>query len=400
MPSWAPLTAEQLAEQRRGLSEAQLQDRKIVNVNAETVTDVSATDIPGHWGQGQDDSWDLERFRQVLDIKFYQNKPHDAAFSLIGVDASIANAFRRILIAEIPTLAIEDIFVFDNTSIIQDEVLAHRLGLIPLTGGKEGLDRMSWFKKPPPKDDYAAQALYDQDDLAPSASAPNDHNTVVMSLKVECRWATTNEDGRDGKALALDGETDPSVRYVNSNVYAHQLVFEPQGDQTDWFAGDDAIRPMNPDILIAKLRPGQRINLRCHCIKGIGGDHAKFSPVATASYRLLPHINIISPILGNEAKKFQRCFPRGVIDLVPDEESGENKAIVADPMKDTVSRECLRHEEFKGKVKLGRIRDHFIWGVESTGQFESDELFLDSVRLLKAKAEKFKRHLTKVEEGG
>jgi len=49
---------------------------------------------------------------------------------------------------------------------------------------------------------------------------------------------------------------------------------------------------------------------------------------------------------------------------------------------------------------LGRIRDHFIWGVESTGQGESDELFLDSVRLLKAKAEKFKRHLGQIEESG
>ncbi|KAK1072404.1 DNA-directed RNA polymerase core subunit rpc40, partial [Friedmanniomyces endolithicus] len=82
-----------------------------------------------------------------------------------------------------------------------------------------------------------------------------------------------------------------------------------------------------------------------------------------------------------------------------DPASGENKAVVADPMKDTVSRECLRHDEFKGKVKLGRVRDHFIFSVESTGQFASDELFLDSVRLLKAKAQKFKRHLSELEEG-
>lgn len=328
MPSWAPLTEEQL------------QQRRVVNVNAETVTDVSATDIPGHYGNAQDDSWNLERFKQNLKVNFHQNKPHDAAFSLVGVDASIANAFRRILLAEIPTLAIEDVFIFDNTTIIQDEVLAHRLGLIPLTGGKEGLEWMSWFKKPPPKDDYAAQAMYDQDDTQPGASTPNDHNTVVVTLQVECRWATEDEDGRDGKRLAKDGETDPLLRYVNSNIYAHQLVFEPQGDQKEHFAGENTIRPVNPDILIAKLRPGQRINLRCHCIKGIGMDHAKFSPVATASYRLLPDIKITKPIVGAEAKKFQHCFPRGVISLEEDTEGGDKKAVVADPMKDTVSREC------------------------------------------------------------
>lgn len=45
---------------------------------------------------------------------------------MIGVDASFANAVRRILIAEVPTMAIEDVYIAKNTSIIQDEVLAHR----------------------------------------------------------------------------------------------------------------------------------------------------------------------------------------------------------------------------------------------------------------------------------
>ncbi|KAK3113363.1 DNA-directed RNA polymerase core subunit rpc40 [Teratosphaeriaceae sp. CCFEE 6253] len=395
MPSWAPISAGQ-----GGLTDRELQQRRIVNINAETVTDVSATDIPGHYGPSQDDSWDLERFARNLQIDYHQNRPHDAAFSLIGVDASIANGFRRILMAELPTLAIEDVFIFDNTSIIQDEVLAHRLGLIPLTSdNKLAMKDMRWFKKPPPKDDYAAQAVYDQDDLPPDASTPNDHNTLVLTLKVECRWANTDQDQRDGKTLAKAGETDPAIRYVNSNVYASQIVFEPQGDQVQWFSGPNAIKPVNPDILIAKLRPGQKIDLRCHVIQGVGGDHAKFSPVATASYRLLPSIDITSPITGSDARKFQRCFPRGVINLVKDSGSGEQKAVVGDVMKDTVSRECLRHEEFKGKVKLGRVRDHFIFSIESSGQYDSDALFLESVRALKAKAEKFKRHLTELEEG-
>jgi DNA-directed RNA polymerase I and III subunit RPAC1 len=67
-------------------------------------------------------------------------------FDLVGVDASIANAFRRILIAEVPSMAIETVYVFNNTSVIQDEVLAHRLGLIPIKadpgkfGWQNGID--------------------------------------------------------------------------------------------------------------------------------------------------------------------------------------------------------------------------------------------------------------------
>ena len=392
MPSkttWAPL------------SDEQLEARRLVQVKAEEVTHTSSTDIPHHYGPEQDDTWNLARFQQNLQVDFHQNDPYDSVFSLVGVDASIANAFRRILLAEVPTLAIEDVFIWKNTSIIQDEVLAHRLGLIPLTGSSEGLNWMKWYRKPPPKDDFAAQAKWEAEEGDEPPSVPADHNTVVLNLNVECRWATTAQDGRDGKKIAKEKgqEATPEEKYVNSNVYASSFTYQPQGAQKDFFTGDGAIRPCNPDILIAKLRPGQTINLQCYCIKGNGMDHAKFSPVATASYRLLPHIDIKQPITGADAKKFRNCFPRGVIYLVKDDDSGEDKAVVADPMKDTVSRECLRHDEFKDKVKLGRVRDHFIFSVESTGQFESDELFLDSVRLLRSKAERFKRHLGQVQEG-
>lgn len=53
-------------------------------------------------------------------------------FDMIGVDASIANSFRRILLSEVPTMAIDRVMIYNNTSVIQDEVLAHRIGLIPL----------------------------------------------------------------------------------------------------------------------------------------------------------------------------------------------------------------------------------------------------------------------------
>ncbi len=48
---------------------------------------------------------------------------------------SFANALRRIMIAEVPTSIIEEVYVKDNNSALQDELLAHRLGLIPVRGG-------------------------------------------------------------------------------------------------------------------------------------------------------------------------------------------------------------------------------------------------------------------------
>ncbi|EQL01154.1 DNA-directed RNA polymerases I and III 40 kDa polypeptide [Ophiocordyceps sinensis CO18] len=62
-------------------------------------------------------------------------------------------------------------------------------------------------------------------------------------------------------------------------------------------------------------------------------------------------------------------------------------------MRDTVSRECLRHAEFERKVKLGRRRDHFIFAIESTGQWDSDELFLEAVKHLKSKCKTMEQHV-------
>ncbi|KAK9459152.1 DNA-directed RNA polymerase [Lipomyces oligophaga] len=324
-------------------------DRKRVGIEHDRVTNVSSTDFPGYY-PGEDHSWNLENFKKNFKIDIQYLTDLNSEFDLIGLDASVANAFRRIMIAEIPTLAVEYVFIENNTSIIQDEVLAHRLGLIPLKANPE---YMRWFNKDDPN------------------AEPTDYDTVVLRLSAEC---TANPD-------APAGTTDPKLLYNNAHVYARDIEYQVNGHQPEWFP--DGVHPTNPDILIAKLRPGQSIDLTMHCILGIGQDHAKFSPVATASYRLLPTIDITGdPITGELAQKFRSCFPKGVVGI-----NNKGEAYIKDARRDTVSREVLRHPEFANRVKLGRQRDHFIYTVESTGAMTPDEIFLKSVQLLRRKCE-------------
>ena len=142
---------------------------------------------------------------------------------MIGCDTSFANALRRVIISEVPTMAIETVFVMNNTSVIQDEVLSHRLGLVPIHVDSRKFDYL------------------------PSGGEPTDVNTIVFELHARC--SVNPEASKD--------ETDPKVKFINSSVYSDQFKWIPQGSQEEIFCEDAIIRPCHSDILLAKMRPGQ-----------------------------------------------------------------------------------------------------------------------------------------------
>ena len=65
-------------------------------------------------------------------IEILSLQPHEIKFILSETDTSVANTLRRIMIAEIPTLAIDLVEFHENTTVLNDEYIAHRLGLIPI----------------------------------------------------------------------------------------------------------------------------------------------------------------------------------------------------------------------------------------------------------------------------
>ena len=170
--------------------------RRFVEFTAETIKNASNTEYPGVY-PGEDHSWSADRFRAQLRVDFHASSPLDSSFSLVGVDASIANALRRIMIAEVPTVAIETVFFDNNTSVVQDEVLAHRLGLVPLTGRPEGFRWMEHYLRP--------------NEDGTGGSSRMDYNTLVMELDVKCEWH------EHGKERFRRGERDPMRLYTNSN---------------------------------------------------------------------------------------------------------------------------------------------------------------------------------------
>ena len=338
---------------------------------------------------------DTHSFSNQFSMKVLERpSEHELVFEMIGVDASFANALRRILIAEIPTMAIEHVYMWDNTSIVHDEVLAHRMGLIPINVDARLMDP---FPPEPPRDP-------DSEEID-NAERATDRNTIVFKIAVTCTRSEapkmasqalnlSQEDsviGGEQADIATDAFRKAAIetptRPFTKHVYSSDMEWVPQGDQETRFP--QGIRPVHEDILIAKLRPGQSIELEAHAHQGTGKDHAKYSPVATACYRLMPHIELLKDIYDDAAEELVYMHEPGVFTLVKtnnkDPPGTKVKAKLANPYACTMSRNFMRNPILAEAIKMTRIPNHFIFSVESVGMMKPAVLVAEALRMLQAK---------------
>ncbi|KAL9115125.1 MAG: hypothetical protein Q9227_000919 [Pyrenula ochraceoflavens] len=164
-------------------------------------------------------------------------------FVLSSVDLALANSLRRVMLAEIPTVAIDLVDVRTNTSVLPDEMLAHRLGLVPLIS----------------KDCHTDMEYTRDCDCDGSC----DRCTVILELQAKCQ----NQE----KML----------------VFAKDLVVV--GPRPSDQIGNTVMKdPQRNGPLIAKLRRGQELNLTCTAKKGIAKEHAKWAPTAAIGFEYDP----------------------------------------------------------------------------------------------------------------
>lgn len=348
-------------------SHLQLQRTRVV-CNKEAPTHTENIQYSGAYAaMGVDNSLRLDDFRKNSRVEVVRLTEDDIEFDLIGVDASIANAFRRILIAELPTMAIEKVLIANNTSVIQDEVLAHRLGLIPLQVDPRLFEYMS------------------ENDI------PNEKNTIVFKLHARCEKGGPRSTVKSDELKWLPNGSEFLVATENSasNTASKPKTYTSFSSSQDSLPefSNNPIAPKYADIIIAKLGPGQEIELEAHAVKGMGKTHAKWSPVATAWYRMLPEIVLLQEVKGVKAEELVKKCPVKVFDI-EDIGKGGKRATVARPRSCTLCRECIRGDEWEKFVALRRIKDHFIFTIESTGALPPEVLFTEAVKILEDKCER------------
>ncbi|KAG7008319.1 DNA-directed RNA polymerase II subunit [Physcia stellaris] len=164
-------------------------------------------------------------------------------FDLVNVDLAFANSLRRVILAEVPTVAIELVEVEANTSVLADEYIAHRLGLIPLNSKNCDL-------------------LYDSRDC--ECEGYCDQCSITLTLHARC--------------------TGDEVM----KIYARDLVV------SEGRPNDSIGRPVITDAeglgsVICKLRKGQELRMKCIAKKGIAKEHAKWAPTSAVGFEYDPH---------------------------------------------------------------------------------------------------------------
>jgi DNA-directed RNA polymerase subunit D len=147
----------------------------------------------------------------------------------------VVNALRRAMVADVPKLAIEEVTVYDNTSALFDEMVAHRLGLVPVPTDLNLLN----FR------DVC---------VCKGEGCPN--CTVLYTLS------------KEGPGTVYSGDLQPTDR--------------------KWDIKDKRIP-------IVKLLSGQRVMLEATAILGTSKQHAKWQMVTAAGYKLYPIIELLSP---------------------------------------------------------------------------------------------------------
>jgi len=165
-------------------------------------------------------------------IEFLEENGLKAVFVLSDSNISFANSLRRTMKNIVPTLAVDYVDFYMNTSYLYDEMLAHRIGLIPI------------------KTDYEK-----------------------FNLPEEC---------------SCEGEGCPSCQIsLRLNIEGKKTVYSK-----DFISDDPDIMPVFDNIPVVELYEGQQLMIEAVARLGNGREHAKFQPVSVCGYRIIPNIRI------------------------------------------------------------------------------------------------------------
>ncbi|MFP3985183.1 MAG: DNA-directed RNA polymerase subunit D [Candidatus Bathyarchaeia archaeon] len=244
-----------------------------------------------------------------------------------GTNTAFMNTLRRIIISEVPAMAVDDVVIIENSSPLQDETLAHRIGLIPL---KTDLDTYNLPENCQCKSEFGCNL---------------------------CRVS-----------LVLDVEAENHT----VTVYSDALKSE-----------NPAIIPVSDRIPILKLAPEQKIKLEAYARLGKGKDHARWQPVSMCAYKYVPIIAVDTKICDLCGDCIKVC-PKNVL-----AKTG-NKIEIRNIANCTLCQDCVAACQKTPKaIEVSWDESSFIFNIESTGALAPERILQEALEIVDGKLKDF-----------
>lgn len=193
-----------------------------------------------------------------MKVDVVELKPKKAVLKIEDTQPYFVNSLRRIMLSELPKLAVEDVVIYDNTSALYDEIISHRLGLIPI-----------------PTD--LSLLSFRNECVCKGKGCPN--CTVRYTLS------------KEGEGTVFSGDLQPSEK--------------------SWAIKEDKIP-------IVELYGDQRLILEIEAVLGHGRNHAKWQAVQAPSYRMDTIIEFDKKNI-DEVKDFLNKIPEEIASSIKGE---------------------------------------------------------------------------------
>jgi len=266
-----------------------------------------------------------------LEIEVLEKNETNIRLAIKGVDVPLMNALRRIALAEVPSMAIDEVVMIENSSILQDEIISHRLGLTPL---KTDLDS--------------------------------------YNLPGECQCQSEFGCSLCRVTLTMDAESTEGTR----TVYSGELVSE-----------NPEIIPISDKVPIIKLAKGQKLKLEAYARLGKGKNHAKWQPVSVCAYKYYPKIEVPSKECADCTKCVDIC-PKKVYTMK------ENKVEVRDLLACNLCMDCVEACPQKPPaITVEWEKNAFIMNIESTGGLPPERIIQEATKMLDKQLKEFEEQV-------
>ncbi|MFX1467738.1 MAG: DNA-directed RNA polymerase subunit D [Promethearchaeota archaeon] len=274
-----------------------------------------------------------------MSIEVLEKSDRKLIFVVEGITIEMANAIRRIILSEIPVMAVDEVIILKNDSPLYDEIISHRLGMIPLTTDLET------YK-------------------LPRDCSCGGYGCPLCQVSLTCE--VTNTSNTPIEIYSKD---------LNSN--------------------DPKIIPVNSNIPIVKIDKNDKVIIEAYAVLGIAKEHVKWQAISNIFYRFYPQIDF-------DDSKCAKCPDKCIIsrmcpERLYDFSNKKTPILLEDYWKTCTLCNSCQKDCPEAAIKVQWKENTYIFSIESDGVLPFDTIIEKTFEIFLEKIDEFVERLGEID---